>query len=170
MKDLRKNRGHVLVKLLIALISISVISTALLNVHLKAGQQVYYEDLSSLMSMQARNAFGRLNYQLRLAGYGNTTNKEPIQIQKASESDTLIIHHNDIEVKFYVDNTQENGVLYESLDGSPKKLIEGARALVINKSAYNAMTIELTLGHKQADSEEGIVSRSYSTTVKLDNY
>ena len=120
--------------------------------------------------MQARNAFGRLNYQLRLAGYGNTTNKEPIQIQKASESDTLIIHHNDIEVKFYVDNTQENGVLYESLDGSPKKLIEGARALVINKSAYNAMTIELTLGHKQADSEEGIVSRSYSTTVKLDNY
>lgn len=168
MRNIKLNNGHILVKLLISLISISVISTALLNVHLKAGQQIYYEDLSSLMSMQARNAFGRLNYQLKLAGYANSEYKEPVEIIKGSVSDTLIIHHNDIEVRYFVDNSHENGILFESFDGSPKKLIEGARALVLDKSANNALTIELTLGHQPGNSEEGIVSRSYSTTVKWD--
>ncbi|MCP4583212.1 MAG: hypothetical protein GY839_16510 [candidate division Zixibacteria bacterium] len=170
MKKIQNNRGHILVKLLISLISISVISTALLNVHLNAGQQIYYEDLSSLMSMQARSAFDRLGYHLKLAGYANTDNQRPIEIIKGEKSDKLVIWHNDVEISFYVESESDQSTLYESVDGSQRRVVDGATSLRLDMSIHNMMMVELILGHGDEHSPDGIISRSYSTSVRLENF
>ena len=170
MKNLRQNTGHILVKLLIALISVSVISTAMLNVHLNAGQRVYYEDLSSLMSMQARSAFDKLSYHIKLAGYANTKNQASITISEGDELDTLRIWHNDVEIVFFVDPSHDSGTLCESIDGSVRQIIDGVKSLHLKTSAYNILTIDLKLSHIPGQSGEGIVSRGYTTSIKLENF
>jgi Tfp pilus assembly protein PilW len=170
MMNLRQNRGHILVKLLIALISVSVVSTAMLNVHLNAGQRVYYEDMSSLMSMQARSAFDRLSYHIKLAGYANTHRQTPLEIVKGDESDTLKIWHNDVQISFFVDQDNDSGALCESIDGMARNIIDGVNSLRLNTSAYNVLTIGLKLSHNQETAPEGIISRDYTTSIKLDNY
>jgi len=170
MKTIRNNSGHILVKLLISLISISVISTAILNVHLNAGQQIYYEDLASLMSMQARNAFNRLGYHMKLAGYANTDNQKPIEIIKGEQSDKLIIWHNDVEITFFVNSESGQSILYESVDGSLRRVVDGVTSLKLDMSIYNMMLIELIIGHNGENSQDGIVSRSYSTSIRLENF
>ena len=162
-----EKKGHVLVKLLVSLISVSAISTAFLNVHLNARQQVYYEDLSSLMSMQARSAFDRLSYHLRLAGYANSEYKKPVEIVKGTESDTLKIWHNDVEIVFYLDHEKSDNALYEKVDGSARKVIEGVKSLKLAQSNFDLISIELTLSQTDTDESSKIVSRSYSTSIKL---
>jgi hypothetical protein len=170
MMNLRQNTGHILVKLLIALVSVSVISTAMLNVHLNAGQRVYYEDMSSLMSMQARSAFDRLSYHIKLAGYANSHRQTPLEVIKGEESDTLRIWHNDVQISFFVDHTIDNGTLCESIDGMSRRIIDGVNSLSLNTSVYNVLTIGLKLRHNQEQAPEGIISRDYTTSIKLDYY
>lgn len=170
MKRLIRNKGHVLVKLLVALISVSVMSTALLNVHINARHQVYYEDLSSLMSMQARAAFDRLNYHIRLAGYANTEDELPVQVIKGEVSDTLIIWHNDVEILFYVKYGNDSGSLYESIDGSLKEIVKGVESIKLDLSTLGLMTIELVLSQNDHESSDQIISRSYSTSVRIERY
>jgi hypothetical protein len=170
MKEHGEITGHILVKLLISLISVSVISTALLNLHQNAGQRVYYEDLSSLLSMQARTAFDRLNYHIKLAGYANTRYQKPLDIIKCEDSDSLRVYHNDVEILFYVDKSHDSGVLCESIDGSVKRITDGVEALRLNMSTFNVIAIELVLSHNRDHDSEEIVSRGYSTSIKLDRY
>lgn len=169
MKKIITKKGHILVKLLITLISVSVMSTALLNVHSNARQQIYYGDRSSLMSMQARSALDRLNYHIRLAGYGNTEDKRPIEIVQGRQSDSLIIWHNDVEILFFVSYNDDSGILYETIDGSPKEIISGVESIKINRSNLNLMTIELILKQSDPDSSDKILSRSYSTSIRIEH-
>lgn len=169
MKTIFKNDGHILVKLLIILISISVMSTALLNVHLNARQQIYYEDWSSLMSMQARAAFDRLNYHIRLAGYGNTEYRNPVEVFKGELSDSLTIWHNDVRISFFVDYEDKSGTLYESIDGSLKGIVSGIKSIKLDRSKLDLMTIELVLNQNDPDSSDKILSRSYSTSIRIEH-
>lgn len=170
MKIIRLNSGHVLVKLLISLISVSVISTAILNVHLNAGQQVYYEDLSSLMSVKARNAFDRISYHLRLAGYANTDISNPVRIIKSELSDSLIVWHNDVQIIFYIDHGSEKTRLIESIDGSSREIADGVTSIKYEQLNYGLLTVELTLGNQPGHSSDGIVSRSFSSSVRLGDF
>jgi len=170
MKTIRLNNGHILVKLLISLISVSVISTAILNMHLNAGQQIYYGDLSSLMSVKARNAFDRLSYHLRLAGYDNTDISNPVKIIKSELSDSLVVWHNDVQIVFYIDHGQERARLIESVDGSLREVADGVTSIRYEKLNYGLLTVELTLGEEPGHSSDGIVSRSFSTSVRLGNF
>ncbi len=164
------NNGHVLVKLLISLISVSVISTAILNVHLNAGQQIYYEDLSSLMSVKARCAFDRLSYHLRLAGYANTGTDTPVEVIKGELSDSLNIRHNDVEILFYIDYSRDKAKLIESVDGSLREVADGITSLRFEKLNSGLLTMELTLSNEPGHSADGIVTRSFSTSVRLGNF
>jgi len=170
MKRMKLNSGHVLVKLLICLISVSVISTAILNVHLNAGQQIYYEDLSSLMSVKARNVFDRLNYHLRLAGYANTDISNPVKIIKCDLTDSLIIWHNDVQIIFFIDYGHEEAKLIESVDGSLRQVANGVTSIRYDRLNSGLLTVELTLGNEPGQSADGIVSRSYSTSVRLNDF
>ncbi len=169
MKGLMKNKGHVIVKLLVSLISVSAICTAFLNVQLNARQQVYYEDLSSLMSMQARSAFDRLSYHVKLAGYANTDYKKPLEIIEGSESDTLRVWHNDVEIIFYVDRNLDAGTLCEQIDGADREIVNGVKSLRIERPKYDLITVEMELSQSDKNESNKIVSRSYSTSIRLDN-
>jgi hypothetical protein len=166
----QENKGHILVKLLVSVISVSALSTAALNIHSNAGQKVYYEDFSSMLSMQARSVFDRAMYHLKLAGYANSQNQEPIIIRRGALSDTLIVWHNDVEIMFFTAPKEDKTVLFESVDGSAKKLIEGVESIRFEQTSFNLITIELTLNHDDRYSSHGIISRSYSTTIKLENF
>lgn len=155
-------------KLLISLISVSAISTAFLNVHLNARQQVYYEDLSSLMSMQARSAFDRLGYHMKLAGYANSEYQKPLDIINTDDSDTLKVRHNDVEIVFYVNNDSSCGTLCEKIDGSCRKIVDGVKSLKLNRPKYDLVTIELVLSQPDNNESDKIISRSYSTSIRLE--
>jgi len=142
----------------------------MLNVHIKAGQKVYYEDLASLMSMRARSAFNRMSYHVKLAGYANTKEQQSLEIINCDETDTLRVYHNDVEIAFYVNS--DNGVsgLYESIDGSAKLVIDGVSSLRITRPSLNLINVELTLKQGHNDKPEHLLSRGYSTMMNLDCY
>lgn len=170
MMKKQENKGHILVKLLVSIISVSALSTAALNIHSNAGQKVYYEDFSSMLSMQARSVFDRAMYHLKLAGYANSKNQEPIIIKRGARSDTLIVWHNDVKIMFYTAPLDGQRALFESVDGSAKKLIEAVESIRFDRPSFDLITIELTLNHDDRYSSRGIISRSYSTTIKLENF
>ncbi len=155
-------------KLLVSLISVSAISTAFLNVHVNANQQVYYEDVSSLMSMQARTAFDRLAYHMKLAGYANSEYKSPLAISEGGKSDTLKIWHNDVEIKFYVSDESGQGVLRESVDGSSRTVITGVKSLKLKRPKFDLVAVELVLSQQDDVGSDKVISRSYSTSMRLD--
>lgn len=165
-----KDSGYVLVKLLITLIFISVVSMAILNFHINAGQQVYYKDLSSSQLVLANDVFSKISYHLKLAGYANSNECQPLEINKSEKSDNLIIRHNDIEIIFFIDSNgpEGEGVLYKSVDGSAKEILRGVEKMKFVRTSSDMVVIDLTLSNNY--DESGIISRSFSTSVKLNNY
>jgi len=163
-------RGNVMVKLLISLIMVSVISTAILNIHQNADRQVSSKDFSRLMSMRAKSAFDKIGYHFKLAGYANSKNQEPIEIIQGEKSDTLVIRHNDVEILFFVIFDEQNGVLYETVDGLSKRIIDGVESFHIKRSADDLAMIEISLVHGKDYPQSIIISKSYSTTVRIKNY
>jgi len=155
---------------MVSIISVSALSTAALNIHSKPGQRVYYEDFSSMLSMQARGIFDRAMYHLKLAGYANSENQEPLIIKQGRLSDTLIVWHNDVKIMFFTAPQDGKTALFESVDGSAKKLLGGVESIRFDRTSYNLITIELTLNHENGYSSQGIISRSYSTTIRLENF
>lgn len=165
-----KDSGYVLVKLLISLIFISVISMAILNFHIRAGQQVYYKDLPSSQSILANDVFSRISYHLKLAGYANSNKCQPLEINKSERSDSLIVRYNDIDITFFVgsNSTESEGILYKSVNGSPREILRGVEKIRFARTSSDMVVIDLTLSNNRDKS--GIVSRSFSTSVKLNNY
>lgn len=163
-------KGNIMVKLLVLVISISAASTVILNIHQSADQQIYSDDISSLMSIRAKNALDKIDYHFKLAGYANTGNQNPIQINHSDNTDTLILRHNDVEIMFYVDHSKDCGVLYKSIDGSANMIINGVESLRYIALTPDMAQIEITLVNCK-DKIPGIITRkSYSTTVRLKKY
>jgi len=163
-------RGNIMVKLLIGMITVSVIATAMMNVRNNAQQQVSYQDLSRLMSMRAKNAFDKIGYHFKLAGYANSNNQKPVDVIQGDESDTLVIWHNDVEFIFFVDLGDERGILYESIDGSLNRIIEDVESLQCTKLTNNSATLGITFNRYGDKSESMIIAKTYSRTIKLKNF
>ena len=163
-------RGNIMVKLLIGMITVSVIATAMMNVRNNAQQQVSYQDLSRLMSMRAKNAFDKIGYHFKLAGYANSNNQKSVDIRQGDESDTLVIWHNNVEIIFFVDLSDERGILYESIDGSLNKIIEDVESLQCTKLTNNCATLGITFNRYEDKLETRIIARTYSRTIKLKNF
>jgi len=168
--DANTTKGNVMVKLLISLIMISVISTAILNIHQNVDQDVSSKDFSRLMTMRAKNAFDKIGYHFKLAGYANSDNQEPIEIIQGEKSDTLIIRHNDVDILFFVIFDKHNGILYETVDGLPRRIIDGVESFRIERSADDLAIIEISLIHSKDYPQSKIISKNYSTTVRIKNY
>jgi len=120
------------------------------------------------MSMQARTAFDRLGYHMKLAGYANSEFKQPLAIINGAVSDTLRIWHNDVEIVFYVDHDSDNGALCEKIDGSAKAIVYGVQTLKLKRPKFDLVTIELVLSQQDNDESNKVISRSYSTSVRLE--
>ena len=163
-------RGNIMVKLLIGMITVSVIATAMMNVRNNAQQHVSYQDLSRLMSMRAKNAFDKIGYHFKLAGYANSNNQKPVDIRQGDKSDTLVIWHNNVEIIFFVDLSDERGILYESIDGSLNKIIEDVESLQCTKLTNNSTTLGITFNRYEDKSENRIIAKTYSRTIKLKNF
>ena len=143
---------------------------AIMNFHINTGQKAYYKDLSSSQLVLANDVFSKISYHLKLAGYANSSRCQPVEINKSERSDSLIIRHNDIEIAFFVgsDSTEGEGVLYKSVDGSTKEILRGVEKMKFVRTSSDIVVIDLTLSNNY--DESGIISRSFSTSVKLDNY
>lgn len=165
-----KDSGHILVKFMISLILVSVLSTAILNFHSGVNQQVYYKDSSSSQSILANDVFDRIRYHLKLAGYANSSKCRHLEISKGKSSDSLIVRHNDIEIAFFVDsNTGEgDGILFTSVDGSRQEMLKSVDNIKFDRISSDRVVINLTFCND--GDESGIISRSFSTSVKLDYY
>ncbi len=165
-----KDSGHILVKFMISLILVSVVSTVVLNFHSGVNQQVYYKDSSSSQLILTNDVFDKISYHLKLAGFANSRKCQFLEIDKGEKSDSLVVRHNDIEIAFFVDsnNDENNGILYTSVDGSRQEILKGVKNIRFDRISTDRVVINLTLCNN--DDEPGIVSRSFSTSVKLDYY
>ncbi|MCD6160853.1 MAG: hypothetical protein J7K40_00375 [candidate division Zixibacteria bacterium] len=163
-------KGNIMVKLLVLVISISVLSTAILNIDYNNSEQVYCDDISSLMAVRAKGAFDKIGYHFKLAGYANTNNQNPMQINHNEKSDTLILRHNDVEIMYYVNHIEGCGALYESIDGSVKIIIDGVESLRYLELTPDIAQIEITLVNCKDNLPSKIARKSYSTTVRLKKY
>jgi hypothetical protein len=170
MKNLESTYGNVMVTLLVLVIIVSVASTALMNIHQSQDQHAVYRDVASVMSIQAKNVFDKISYHVKLAGYANSRNQKAINIVYADQSDTLIIWHNNVEIKYYVNLENNKGVLCESIDGAIKVIANGVQALRLIRSSHDLATIEISLSSGGERLASGIIAKSYATTLRLKNY
>jgi len=162
---LRNRNGNIMVKLLISLISVSVISTALLNLQQSAVDNQGSGEISAITSVRAKSALDEICYHLKLAGYGNTTTQIGVEVARGERSDTLVVRHNDLEIVFFVDDA--SGQLCEISNGTIKKVADGAESLRLVRSQNDLADVHLTLVDTGERGPSSIVSRSYSTTVRL---
>jgi len=147
MMNANTTKGNVMVKLLISLIMISVISTAILKIHQNVDQDVSSKEFSRLMTMRAKTAFDKIGYHFELAGYAN-----------------------DVDILFFVIFDKHNGILYETVDGLPRRIIDGVESFRIERSADDLAIIEISLIHSKDYPQSKIISKNYSTTVRIKNY
>jgi len=162
-------KGDVMVKLLVGMITVSVVSTAVMNINRNSEDHVSIENLTRLMSMRAKNAFDKIGYHSKLAGFGNTQDQRPVEIIKGESSDTLVICHNDVQIAFLVENSTDGNYLMEIIDDSPRKIIEDVKSIHITQSSNNKAVVELKLIQSDSLGKSKIVSKSYSTIIDFKN-
>jgi hypothetical protein len=162
------NNGQVWIRILIVLVSVSVIATAL-NMNITSGRKFYAEDAVSMLATNAKSVFNELGYHLKMAGFGQSDGRKAIEIKKGTLSDTLIVRYKDVETTFYV-NSLENpkrGVLCKSIDGAPREIAGGVQRLRFGHLTSKMLETEITLDLGESDSQSGIVRRSFSTMLRI---
>ncbi|MEE9553382.1 MAG: hypothetical protein V3W18_03705 [candidate division Zixibacteria bacterium] len=159
-------RGMALDKLLIAVMAVSVFSTAIWNYQMKNSETWADPMIDSRGEERIKGALDDIKYHLTLADYEYDSDEDYLTIKNVGDSDALSISHKGNIVEYFIDS--ENNLIrrIESMD----KLMAGnVSTLKYLKVGPNTVVITVTRAPYTHERENEIetLSKSYSVVVEM---
>lgn len=159
-------RGMALDKLLIAVMAVSVFSTAIWNYQMKNSDSWADPLIDSRAEEQIKGALDDIKYHLTLAGYEYNSDGEYIVINSNGESDSLTICHKKNKVEYYIDS---KGNLIRRIESAEKLMAENVSSLKHLEVGPNTIVVTITRAPYTHEKEDEIetFSKSYSVVVEM---
>ena len=161
-------RGIALDKLLIAIMAVSVFSTAIWNYQLKNSETWADPMLDSRAEERIKSTLDDIKYHLKLAGYEYVSHPEVVSIESENQSDIIRISHNGIHVEYKIDNEHN---LIRSMETAEKTMAENVSSMRFMEAGPNTIVVTITRapfsqGHRD---EIETLSKSYSIVVEMNS-
>lgn len=158
-------RGIALDKLLIGIITVSVISTAFWNYQIRNSEVWSDPLLDGRSDEKAKLALDDIKYHLVLAGYESGREKDNFKVKKGKQTDIISVKHNGVNVEYRVD---ENHNLIRKLESAEKVLAENILSLRLLKIADGSAVVTVTRSTLTQGNEKEMetLSKSYSIVVE----
>ena len=159
-------RGMALDKLLIAVMAVSVFSTAIWNYQVKNSDSWADPLVDSRAEERIKWALDDIKYHLTLAGYEYNSDGEYPAISGSGESDSFIICHKGNNVEYFIDSESN---LIRSIESADKVMAENVSSLKYLEVGPNTIVVTITRAPYTHERENEIetFSKSYSVVVEM---
>jgi hypothetical protein len=168
MKEMRQN-GFSLIQLMIVLVMISVISTAIWNLHIHRMESSYDGYRQGTSEDAVKLALEDIKYHIGLAGYDLENRQKPLRIIKGETNDKLIVRHNKVSFEFYVDRDSNLVKKVENIEKIIAKNISSLNATRMNGNSIAISLSTVTTEEHENDKTETL-SKSYSTVAEIRSF
>lgn len=161
--------GFALDKLMILIISISVVATGVRNAQIRESDTLLEPLARGDVGSKIKNALEEIRYHLRLAGYKLESDSEPLKVEKGQKSDIIEIRHNGVCYKYFVDN---NGNLIRRVESIERVIAENLNSIRTARVGQNTVVVTISSAqhHRENKDEIETMSRSYSVIVEMRNF
>jgi prepilin-type N-terminal cleavage/methylation domain-containing protein len=171
MKEIIRKRadaGFTLVELMVAMVMLSIVSTATFYFYI--GQHQAYVTQSDVSDMQqnGRAAVRELSYHLRQAGFSPPVDSSAFTIFAVGGGpDSITINHHDTSYTFFVDATDSlNPILMRRVNSDSAVIFaEDIDSLTFTQVSANEVSIVLVAKTRRVDSALGDYRRRRLTTL-----
>ncbi|KPJ49863.1 MAG: hypothetical protein AMJ41_02195 [candidate division Zixibacteria bacterium DG_27] len=169
----RVDAGFTLVELMVAMVVLSIVSTATFYFYVSQHQAYVTQADVSDMQQNGRAAVAQLSYHLRQAGFNPPEDSSAFTIfTVAGGPDSITINHHDTSYTFFVDATDSlNPILMHRINSdSAVVFAENIDSLSFNLVSSNEVSIALVARTSRTDPASGDYRRRrFATLVNIRN-
>ena len=160
--------GFALDKVMILVISISVVATSAWNSPIRGTDALQEPFAEGKSGSKIRSALEEIRYHLRLAGYKLEENAEPLLIEMGQKSDVVKIRHNGACYEYFIDNDNN---LIRRVESTEKVIAENLNSIRTVRVGQNTVVVTISSAQHRRETRDEIetMSKSYSVIVEMRN-